>query len=423
MGRRIVSGASQSGNAKSYRGRSASSNSAGQASKATGSAHPRTARSRRRDTHEQDMPSRSASARRSAGAGVQAINRKSSFVESSQRSGAARHDGNTPSKEVGNAKSSGRGLFKFRRKHDSHEERQPRSVSGMQTDAAKATSGAFVDARKLAGDDVLDRTLQETTGTLGIMSRPKVVDFNARLKEKRKAGLRSIVSRVAITVVSLGVVIGLVWLLFFSPVLRLEAANISINGANEWVSEQQIRDIAQQQAGKSLLLVSTNDVTTKLKDIPGVTQAEAKRKFPQGMEVTVTAQKPAAMLKVGDSALTAVDSQARVLNSVNGASAEGIPVIEVESVDSGLQNRAVKEALKILSALPESMRSSVTAVKAQTQDSITTELNGGDRIIVWGDSSELKLKMAVVDKIINDPTKIGDKHQVDVSAPYRPIIK
>lgn len=296
-------------------------------------------------------------------------------------------------------------------------------MSGMQTDAAKATSGAFVDARKLAGDDVLDRTLQETTGTLGIMSRPKVVDFNARLKEKRKAGLRSIVSRVAITVVSLGVVIGLVWLLFFSPVLRLEAANISINGANEWVSEQQIRDIAQQQAGKSLLLVSTNDVTTKLKDIPGVTQAEAKRKFPQGMEVTVTAQKPAAMLKVGDSALTAVDSQARVLNSVNGASAEGIPVIEVESVDSGLQNRAVKEALKILSALPESMRSSVTAVKAQTQDSITTELNGGDRIIVWGDSSELKLKMAVVDKIINDPTKIGDKHQVDVSAPYRPIIK
>lgn len=296
-------------------------------------------------------------------------------------------------------------------------------MSGMQTDAAKATSGAFVDARKLADDDVLDRTLQETTGALGIMSRPKVVDFNARLKEKRKAGLRSIVSHVAITVVSLGVVIGLVWLLFFSPVLRLEAANISISGANEWVSEQQIRDIAQQQAGKSLLVVSTNDVTTKLKDIPGVTQAEAKRKFPQGMEVTVTAQKPAAMLKVGDSALTAVDSQARVLNSVNGASAEGIPVIEVESVDSGLQNRAVQEALKILSALPESMRSSVTAVKAQTQDSITTELNGGDRIIVWGDSSELKLKMAVVDKIINDPTKIGDKHQVDVSAPYRPIIK
>jgi cell division protein FtsQ len=69
------------------------------------------------------------------------------------------------------------------------------------------------------------------------------------------------------------------------------------------------------------------------------------------------------------------------------------------------------------------MRTSITKVSAQTQDSVTTELDSGNRIIVWGDSSDLKLKKAVVDKIINDPTKIGDKHQVDVSAPLRPIIK
>jgi cell division protein FtsQ len=50
-------------------------------------------------------------------------------------------------------------------------------------------------------------------------------------------------------------------------------------------------------------------------------------------------------------------------------------------------------------------------------------LNGGDRIIIWGDASQLDLKKAVVDKIINDPTKIGNKHQIDVSAPLRPIIK
>ena len=44
-------------------------------------------------------------------------------------------------------------------------------------------------------------------------------------------------------------------------------------------------------------------------------------------------------------------------------------------------------------------------------------------MIVWGDSSDLKLKLAVVDKIINDPSKIGDKHQLDVSAPLRPIVR
>lgn len=121
--------------------------------------------------------------------------------------------------------------------------------------------------------------------------------------------------------------------------------------------------------------------------------------------------------------MTAVDSKGRVLNSVSGVSVEGIPVIEVQNVDASLSRRPIKEALKILSSLPESMRNSITKVTAATQDSITTELNGGDRVIVWGDSSDLKLKKAVVDKIVNDPNVIGDKHNVDVSAPLRPIIK
>ena len=42
---------------------------------------------------------------------------------------------------------------------------------------------------------------------------------------------------------------------------------------------------------------------------------------------------------------------------------------------------------------------------------------------MWGDSAELKLKMAIVDKIMNDPNVIGDKKQINVSAPGRPIIK
>ena len=176
-------------------------------------------------------------------------------------------------------------------------------------------------------------------------------------------------------------------------------------------------------AGKSILLVSNNDVEKKIKEIPGVTSAQSKKQLPNSLEVTIKAQKPAAMLKTGEDSMTAVDSKARILNSVSGASVDGIPVIEVKDVDTSLSNRSIKEALKILSSLPESMRNSITRVTAETQDSITTEINGGDRVIVWGDSSDLKLKKAVVDKIINDPNVIGDKHNVDVSAPLRPIIK
>ena len=279
-----------------------------------------------------------------------------------------------------------------------------------------ATSpGAFVDAK----------TLQETAGAIGVATRPKVVDFAARQKEQRKANTRRIAARVAVACAALVAVVALIWLLFFSPVLRLEPNNISASGANEWVSNEQIMAIAKRQAGKSLLLVSDGAVEQQLSQIPGVSSATAEKKFPNGLHVSVTAQRPAAMLKEpSGSTLTAVDSKARKLNAVNGSaqSVQGIPVIEVDNVGKALSRRAVQSALVILDALPESMRNAIVKVQANTQDSITTQLDNGISI-VWGDDSDLKLKMAIVDKIMNDPNVIGDKKQINVSATARPIIK
>lgn len=289
-----------------------------------------------------------------------------------------------------------------------------------------ATSpGAFVDANNLPSEDVVAKTLQETAGAIGVATRPKVVDFAARQKEQRKANTRRIAARVAVACAALAAVVALVWLLFFSPVLRLEPDNISASGANEWVSSEQIMAIAKRQAGKSLLLVSDGAVEQQLSQIPGVSSATAEKKFPNGLHVSVTAQRPAAMLKgPSGSTMTAVDSKARTLNAVNGSeqSVQGIPVIEVDNVGKALSRRAVQSALVILDALPESMRNAIVKVQANTQDSIMTQLDNGISI-VWGDDSDLKLKMAIVDKIMNDPNVIGDKKQINVSATARPIIK
>ncbi len=186
---------------------------------------------------------------------------------------------------------------------------------------------------------------------------------------------------------------------------------------------EDVLDIANQQSGKSLFLVSADKVSSQLKNIPGVTQANVVKRYPRSLEIDIKAQQPAAMLKEPDGTLVAVDRKARVLNAVGKASMKGIPVIEVSSVDNGLNSRAVKEALTILGGLPDTMRTVITKVSAKTQDSITTELSSGKYVVVWGDSSELKLKSAIVDKLLSDPSLIGDKHQIDVSAPSRPIIK
>ncbi|WP_420829347.1 cell division protein FtsQ/DivIB [Bifidobacterium miconis] len=304
-------------------------------------------------------------------------------------------------------------------------------ANGGRTVAAKASKSngvrrdgrGFVDARRMPSEDMVTKTLRETSGMLGIPTRPKVIDFSARLKEKRKAGVRVIALRVAAAVAALAVVCSLVWLLFFSPVLRLETGDISVTGGNEWVSRDEILAIADKQSGKSLLLVSAKDVRAQLTNIPGVTEADVTKRYPHGMAVKVSAQQPAAMLKASDSQMVAVDSKARVLNTVGHTSTKGIPVIEVKDVTASLENKSVKEALKVLGGLPDAMRKTITKVTAGTQDSITTELNGGEHVVVWGDSSDLELKMAIVDKILSDPKVIGDKTQIDVSAPSRPIIK
>ena len=77
--------------------------------------------------------------------------------------------------------------------------------------------------------------------------------------------------------------------------------------------------------------------------------------------------------------------------------------------------------MKVLDSLPESMRRQITKVTAETQDSVTTELNDGEHSVVWGDSSNIELKKADVDKILSDPNVIGDKKQVDVSSPFHPV--
>lgn len=297
-----------------------------------------------------------------------------------------------------------------------------RSVSSSSSRSVSRAEG-FVDARRLHSEDVVKKTLDENVGVLGVATRPKVLDFDARLKERKKAGTRVAAIRVLIVILAAALVSALIWLLLFSSVFRLETSQISVSSGNEWVSEKDVLDIANQQSGKSLFLVSADKVSSQLKNIPGVTQANVVKRYPRSLEIDIKAQQPAAMLKEPDGTLVAVDRKARVLNAVGKASMKGIPVIEVSSVDNGLNSRAVKEALTILGGLPDTMRTVITKVSAKTQDSITTELSSGKYVVVWGDSSELKLKSAIVDKLLSDPSLIGDKHQIDVSAPSRPIIK
>lgn len=295
--------------------------------------------------------------------------------------------------------------------------RTVRSEQGSQADD-------FVDARVMPSDQAVSNRIgvdQDQEG-MGVFVRPKVIDFEARVNEKKSVSRRVILIRAGVTVLVLALISALVWLLFISPVFRLQAEDIEVSGGNAWVANEKVESIVREQGDRSLMLVSTKSIEEDIGGMAGVTEAQVHKHFPHGLDVTFKAQEPTAILKDSQGTLTAVDRKGRVLNTVDKP-AKNIPIIQVANLERGKSDRTVKQTLRILSSMPEDMRHSVTKVTADTQDSITTELNKGERVIIWGDGSDLKLKLAVVDKIINDPSKIGDKHQLDVSAPLRPIVK
>ena len=330
------------------------------------------------------------------------------------RPGRTRNPGGLRTRSARSASSSSRSLVK----------RNNASASKSVASRSTGSAGGFVDARTIPPDRPVSGRIgtdQEEQG-LGIFVRPKVLDFQARVREKKKVSRRLVLIRTGVVILVMALIAGLAWLLFLSPVFRLQADQVNVSGGNAWVSDDRVASIVAHQGDRSLLLISTNGVEQEISGMAGVTDAKVRKSFPHGLEVTFDAQEPTAVFKDAQGKLTAVDRQGRALNTVSKP-VDGVPVIQVATVKRAQQDQAVRQTLRILSSMPEAMRHSVTKVTAETQDSITTELDQGKHVIIWGDGSELKLKQAVVDKIINDPSKIGDKHQLDVSAPLRPIVK
>ena len=330
------------------------------------------------------------------------------------RPNRAKNEGGSRTRSPRSASSSSRSLVKSS------------STSASKSAAARSTgsAGGFVDARTIPPDRPVSGRIgtdQEEQG-LGIFVRPKVLDFQARVREKKKVSRRLVLIRTGVVILVMALITGLAWLLFLSPVFRLQTDQINVSGGNAWVSDDRVASIVAHQGDRSLLLISANGVEQEISGMAGVTDARVRKTFPHGLEVTFDAQEPTAVFKDAQGKLTAVDRQGRALNTV-AKPVDGVPVIQVATVKRAQQDQAVRQTLRILSTMPEAMRHSVTKVTAETQDSITTELDQGKHVIIWGDGSDLKLKQAVVDKIINDPSKIGDKHQLDVSAPLRPIVK
>jgi cell division protein FtsQ len=262
---------------------------------------------------------------------------------------------------------------------------------------------------------------EERSGTGVFAEDSKVLDVQDRLAEKARANRYRLMRRIGVVAGVLAAIVVIVWALFFSPLCRVNAKNVSVKGTNQWVSKQQVEKLAYRQIGKSLLLVSSGDLTTSISDLPGVSDVSISKSFPNSLTIQVTPRVPKAIVKDKSGTLSVVDKDGAVIATVK-KQLSGVPLIQVDNTDKELATRAVKQALSVLASVPTSLLSQLTQVTAMTQDSVTTVTKDGHTII-WGNASQMKLKAAVVQDLLSNKKVLGSKKSIDVSAPKRPILK
>ena len=303
----------------------------------------------------------------------------------------------------------------------------PRVIHGGAESGASPSSDEhaanFVDPRHLQAPASLQESLeQESEAGTGVFARDsKIVDVKARIDEKAKAKRSRIVRKVLIIVGIVLAAVLVVWTLFFSPLCQVGTSNVSVKGANRWVSKQQVSKLADAQIHKSLLLVSSSQLSESISKLAGVEDVSISKSFPNAITITVTPRTPKAIIKDKSGTLSVVDKNAFVIATVK-KQFSGVPLIEVDDTGKQLTSRAVTQALSVLSQVPDSLLTQLTEVTAMTQDSVTTRMKDG-RTVVWGNSSQMKLKSTVVQAILSDKSMMQGKSSIDVSAPERPILK
>lgn len=252
-----------------------------------------------------------------------------------------------------------------------------------------------------------------------VVSTSSVARFAERARARRNLARRQVV----LVAGSVAAVAALGWLLFISPVLALEPAQVVVEGAGTVVAVDQVLGVVDTHAATPLPRLDTVRLRDEVLDVPGVREARVTRAWPHGLLVVLVAREPVAAVPEasGDAAHPApgfalLDMDGVQVGRVDAAPA-GLPVVDVPVGDK----RTLNAVLSVLEQLPADLLAQVGAVSAHTQDTVTMTLR--DNVEVdWGSAHETPLKIAVLSALRASPAAAGST-VIDVSAPRLPITR
>ena len=250
------------------------------------------------------------------------------------------------------------------------EERHSRAVERRTTRGVLATPVAAADAATLLGSE-------ETT------------DLGDRLRERTRARRMLLLRRIAVSVVTVALVVGVGWLAFFSPLFALSTGNIQVTGEDG-------------------TLVTVDSVRSSVQENVAVKSASVSRRWPTSLKVSVTMRAGIAV-EAAEGTYWLVDDQGVRFERVS--SVGGYPLVTL----SGDRAAGASDVASMLGALDQSTRSQVSAITS-TGTQVNFTLRGG-QTVKWGTSGDAPQKARVLATLLANVKATT----YDVSAPNHPV--
>lgn len=222
----------------------------------------------------------------------------------------------------------------------------------------------------------------------------------------RRARRRALVA-VGVIVALIGVVAAIVT----SPVLRVRS--IVVEGTSR-IDAAAVEEALQPELGSLIAFVDHDSVAGHLAQFPLIRSISVESRLPSTLVVTVTEREPVGVVKAG-SGYTVFDAAGVTIETVQ-QKPKDLPVFTVNRV--GIDDVGFRSAVEVLDALPDSIRSEVTAVSGQTRDDVSLTVKSG-LTIVWGDASKSDYKATVLKAVLK---AAPDAKKVDLSAPDVPVV-
>ncbi|MER7399357.1 FtsQ-type POTRA domain-containing protein [Streptomyces sp. NPDC000151] len=207
------------------------------------------------------------------------------------------------------------------------------------------------------------------------------------------------------------------WALYGSDWLRAE--HVTVHGTDV-LTAREVEAAAGVPVGAPLASVDTDGIAARLADrLRRIKSVEVERSWPDTISLNVTERQPVLVVQKG-AKFREVDDRGVRFATV-GIAPRDVPRLEMDAADSPSLRRfgipaLNRAAVKVATALPDTVGKDVRVIRVRSYDSITLELTGGRRV-EWGSEEHGTEKAKVLRALLK---AARDARHFDVSVPSAP---